>query len=221
MPATCYAQPMKPRTQNITAAFRAAATADKSDGITWYSRALDLARELDPNNIERGAAVIAVLSPQLSWPRNIILARKVYAMHGAAYLGTPNPFLSPVMASAGFGCLPRNAVKAFQIVAGGDIATIVSGPKVTSFFANIIAPEAVESVTVDRHAIDIAVGSALSDNERARAIAGKDGYRRIAKMYVSAAGILSKEMGIHLTPNQVQAVTWVYWRKNHALANHG
>lgn len=216
----CYTGTMM-RTQNITATFRAAPTADKADGITWYSRALDLARELDPHNVRRGCAVIAVLSPMLSWPRNMQLARKAYAMHGAAYLGMVNPFLSPDMAVVGFGCLNKNAHKAFSILAGGDIDKIVSGPKVTSFFANIIAPDAIESVTIDRHAIDIAMGRAMSDSERAKAIAGKDGYKRIAKMYVSAATILSREIGVSLTPNQVQAVTWVYWRKTHAQANHG
>ena len=210
----------KPRVQNITRAFRAASTADRAEGLFWYNRAWNLALELDPINPKRAVAVMAVLSPRVRWDRNMYLARKAYAMHGAAFLhsswGMPNPFRSPQMFSVGFGCLGNSAQKAFRILAGEDIFTVMSGEKVNAFYNNICGDD--DYVTVDRHAIDIAVGKVLDDNARAKAIAGKDGYSTVAKMYVSAAKILSREYGFYITPPQVQAVTWVYWRRNKGVA---
>ena len=208
---------MKPRVQNITAAFRAASTSERAEGINWYGRALNLATELDPADPARGAAVIAVLSPMLSWPRNMLLARQAYAM-SAGYVGVGNPFASPEMQALNLGCLKKNATKAFRILAGIPAETVVSGEKVTSFYSNILG--VAENVTVDRHAIDIACGKPLSDAERSKVIGGKAGYDNVAAMYRRAAEILSSEMKFYITPAQVQAVTWVYWRRNKAVAFH-
>jgi hypothetical protein len=208
------------RTQNVTKAFRAASTADRADGVTWYPRARALARELDPADPVRGAAVIAVLSPMLAWPRNVKLAREAYAIM-RPYLGTVHPFASPAMLASRLGCLRGSATKAFRILAGEAPENVVGGQKVTSFFNNIVDPAADPGVTVDRHAIDIAFGKVMSDDERSKAIAGKNGYDNLAKLYKNASKVLSKELGVYITPNQVQAVTWVYWRRNMAKANHG
>jgi hypothetical protein len=40
-------------------------------------------------------------------------------------------------------------------------------------------------------------------------------------MYRRAAAILSKEYGVLILPQQVQAVTWVSWRNTMIRSNHG
>ena len=191
-----------PRVQNITRCFRAASTADVLSGMDWYARARRLATELDPQNPARAAGVIAAMSPMMAWPQNVRQARNVYSGIGAKGLS-------------------KNVAKAHAIHNGAEPLSILGGEKVRSFFLNIVFPENGTPVTIDRHAIDIACGKVQSDSERALAIRGKAGYQNVAQMYRRAAEILSKEYGVPILPQQVQAVTWVSWRNTMIRANHG
>lgn len=188
---------------NILAAYVKASDADISDGIEWYARALELARELDPTNVRRAVGIIAVLSPMTSWPQNVVKARQVYAT-GATY-GTKD--------SVG---------KAIRIFNGENPDNVVSGPKVTSFYHNILGDNA--RVTIDRHAIDVAYGKVQTDSERANAVKttkARDGYGMIRDAYNHVANIISEETGKIVTGAQMQAIVWVYWRRNVISANHG
>jgi len=180
--------------RNITKCFRLASESDVSDGMNWYSGAMALARSLDPVNPVQAAGVIAVLSPMTSWPVNVRLAIGVY--NGE----TPK-------------CLAKNSAKAMAIFNGADANDIVSGPKVRSFFANIVGLDNDEAVTIDRHAIDICAGRVQNDADRSKAISGKGKYAGLVAEYTKAAKILSKETGTKISASQVQAVTWTYWRR--------
>lgn len=190
------------RVQNITRCFRAASQADTLSGMDWYARARRLAIELDPNCPHRAAGVIAAMSPLMSWPQNVRQAKNVYSGIGAKGLS-------------------KNVAKAHAIYNGGDPLDILGGEKVTSFYMNIIAPNNATPVTIDRHAIDIACGKVQNDADRNKIIRGKAGYQTIASMYRRAAEILSKEYGVLILPQQVQAVTWVSWRNTMIRNNHG
>ena len=188
--------------RNITKAYRLASAADKADGLGWYANAMALARSLDPENPVRAAGVIAALSPMNSWPRNVILARETYE-----------------------GKIPKtlkkNSVKAVAIFNGGDPDSILSGPKVRSFFANIVGLDDVASVTIDRHAIDICAGKVQNDADRAAMVSGKARYNGLVSEYLQAAKIVSKESGSVVTGAQLQAITWVYWRRSVIANFHG
>lgn len=187
-----------PRTQNITSAFRKCVQTDAWsfwEGMDWYAIRRTECQILDPENPVKAAAIIAVLSPMQNWDVNLRMAKLVYSGESARGLGA-------------------NVAKADAIMAGAIPESVVKGPKVTSFWQNIAYPNDATPVTVDRHAIDIACGKVLSDDERAFTIRGKDGYAKVATMYRRAAEILSKEYGREILPQQVQAVTWIYWRKN-------
>ena len=186
-----------PTVDNILSAYAAASDDDITYGMSWYDDARAIASSLSPNDVSRGAGVIAALSPMTSWPLNIRRASEVFTT------GT----------TAG---LKRNVDKAMRIYNGEDALSVLSGPKVRSFYLNIMGVDSVESVTVDRHAIDVACGRVLSDKDRAIAIRGKNGYATVARMYIDAAGIIG-----NLTGAQLQAIVWVYWRRNHAQAFHG
>ena len=200
MVCLCYALSM-PHVRNITRVVRAADHISLLDGMDWYSRANRFAHSLDPNNPNRAAGVIASLSPLTAWPLNVRYATAVYE-------GTP------------FGCLPMNMSSAFDIFNGADPAVRLRGPKVRAFYFTIVDPWNCEAVTVDRHAIDIAHGRVNPNNSKARSI-GKREYAEIAAMYTRAARILSKEYGREILPSQVQAVTWVYWRRTMTRNNYG
>jgi hypothetical protein len=183
-------------TDNILRAYVLADDADINDGIDWYGRALELAIELDPTNPRRAVGIIAVLSPMTSWPMNVRRAREVYAT------GTTSG-------------LTNNVRKAERIFNGENPDDVVSGEKVTSFFHNILGDDA--RVTVDRHAIDCAYGKVQTNEERSKAIKStkaRDGYGIIRDAYKHVAQIISNETGKVITGAQLQAIVWVYWRRN-------
>lgn len=107
------------------------------------------------------------------------------------------------------GTLRSNCGKADAILSGSPTFDVLSGPKVRAFAACIIDPTNGTDVVIDRHAFDIAAGRTTDDNTRN--ILGRKGmYEYVADLYVRAA----RKVGI--SPAQLQAVTWVVWRENHA-----
>jgi hypothetical protein len=193
---------MKPTARNVTRAFRAASVEDRLAGQSWYATAREVAATLDPDNPARAAAVIAVLSPRLSWRKNIEAAADAYA-------GRP------------VRTLASNAAKAAAILAGTEPDDVVKGPKVRAFWRVISDPSDPRSVVVDRHAVAVAVGRTVTDAEIGRLLGRRGGLDTVTLAYQRAARILSREMGVPLTPSAVQATCWLYWRRERAAALHG
>lgn len=181
------------KTRNITATYRAALDSERVEGRSWYATANAVARSLDPEDPERAAAVIAVLSPMLHWDRNVQAAVDVYAGRHPKVLG-------------------RNAAKASRIMAGENPDDVVSGPKVRAFWHAIVNPSDPRAIVIDRHAFDVAAGTVLDDEQRGKILGRKGAYDDVCHLYVRAAKILSKEFG-ELSPVEVQATTWVAWRR--------
>lgn len=97
-----------------------AATAEQREqGALWYPRAREACRELATLasvTPRRMAAVVAVLSPRLSWRHNLMAARTL------------------VMGEGLLPGLGRNVAKARAILAGGHIPSLVRGVKVRAFY---------------------------------------------------------------------------------------
>jgi len=179
---------------NIVATYNLSSADDKAEGNGWYTVAHDFAKSLDPENPRRAAAILAVLSPRLSWTRNIEAALDVYAGRWPKVLNT-------------------NARKAFRIRGGADPEEVVKGPKVRAFWHAIVDPSNPRAIVVDRHAIDVAAGQVLTDNQRGVLLGRKGAYDKVCSMYVAAAKALSVAYRTEITPVEVQATTWVAWRK--------
>ena len=190
-----------PSTRNITKIFRQTTADDRIAGLGWYTTAREIAAALDPADPVRAAAVLAVLSPRTSWPQNVRLAQDAYAGRKVGALGA-------------------NVRKAAAIIAGGDPEEIVSGAKVRAFWRTIVDPADPRAVVIDRHAFDVAVDAVTDDATRGRALGRKGAYDDLADLYRRAAKIVSRETGQTWTPAAVQAATWLYWRRERALANH-
>lgn len=189
---------MSQHTRNIMRVFRGCTDDDVREGMSWYREAREFAASLD-TDVERAVGVIAVLSPMVSWPRNMTLARNHYAgIYG--------------------GCLGASTTKAQRILAGEPVESVVSGVKVSAFYAAIMGDT--ESVTLDRHAIDVAMGRTLSDDDRNAIGRSKARREPIVKAYRSAARIATRECGHTVTPAEIQAIVWVGWRKRYAQALH-
>ena len=192
---------LTPTTRNILRAYRAASPDEVAQGLAWYTRAQDLAAELDPGHVARAAAVIATLSPQASWSRNVSTARLAYRMRRA----------DVTVFADGLPTTRITAVKAHAILqsTSDDLDDLVHGPKVRAFWRSIIEPDS-DAVTIDRHAFDVAVGQVVPERIRNNVLKRVGVMETFAQAYRRAA----KRAGI--TPAQMQAITWIYWRRNRA-----
>jgi hypothetical protein len=198
---------------NVLRVFREGTPDQIAAGREWYSKAQAVARSLDPADVSRGAAVLAVLSPMMNWQTNVRLARQAYT------LADEGASLDEI--TAALGCLKRNAAKAAAIVLGTDPASVVSGEKVTAFWGRIVdaaqGSTGPSSVVVDRHAADIATGMILGDKTRGLLLGRKGGFHSVQMAYSRAASALRRSgEAPGITPAEVQACCWVIWRTLHA-----
>lgn len=178
---------------NIRATYMRAKVDELHEGRHWYDEANRQARIMALAYgvpVETAAAIIAVLSPQVSWTRNVAMARELFATGATSGLGA-------------------NVEKAQALLAGANPDDVVSGPKVSCFYANILDPSGHE-ITVDRHAFDIAQGRRTDDKTRGQ-LALKGHYAR----YCQAYQLVADELGIGAC--QLQAITWVTWRRIHGV----
>lgn len=177
--------------QNIMDCYHRASFEEKQSGMSWYLDAQSIALEVGKGDVKLGAALIAVTSPLQRWEQNVKVARH------AAEFGSPYPGMKNIMD------------KVSRLLAGENPDDVVSGQKVTSFYRNIVNPYG-QSVTVDRHAFDIAMATRF--NPEGRPSLGKRQYEIISDAYRKAA----ESLGI--VPLELQAVTWVTWRRENGIA---
>lgn len=180
--------------ENIKHVYGLATVAEQLEGMTWYPRAHDAAKLLAAKygyTLTQAAAIIAVLSPQMPWKKNVEAAETVLRMAQAG--ASPDDYSVPTYTN--------NKRKAHAIALSHD-TSLVSGEKVTSFWRNICDPEG-DDVTVDRHAIKVWAGFADGGSVRFP----KSIYAKVAADYRQAAAELS------LTPAALQAVTWVVYKR--------
>jgi hypothetical protein len=215
----------RPTTPNILRAFGSATLDEIHAGRQWYKEARGLAVELvelygtrfiDPDDtteraVERAVAVIAVLSPRLSWSKNVELARWIYGEVSLALTNPPAPVWSRSVLDR-FPGLKANGKKALSILLGIAPEDVVSGPKVTAFFHAIANPNDPRGIVIDRHAFDVAVGRVMDDRTRGIVLGRKGAYAQFVRAYERAAEQLQEEFP-GITPAEVQAITWVAWRR--------
>lgn len=223
----------QPLTRNITRAFREATDGDRATGHGWYARARDLSEELalqspygqhdtEESAVRQAAGVIAVLSPRLAWRKNVEYARLAYMVYQQVLDHPLMPKTGEIPEAFFAGMIPTlnvNARKAFRILSGESPEDVIGGPKVTAFYWTIVNPDDPRAVVVDRHAIDIAFGEVLTDETRP--VMKGAAYDYLSALYWRAAKVVSRELGEHWSPAQVQATTWTYWRRERAAAYHG
>jgi hypothetical protein len=156
--------------------------------LVWYSAASDIATlvgDLTKTSPIHGAGIIAALSPQCSWDENIVRA---LALANNENVGA-------------FGDALR---KAEAIRLGAHPLSVLGGRKVRSFFYNISGHK--HHVTIDRHAVAIVFGRALSDSE-IKVLERCGAYTYIASIYRAVARSLD------IAPSDLQAITWLARRR--------
>src|SRR5437879_1152784 len=124
---------MNPNVNNVLRTFHAAESEEIQSGMLWYLQASgEACRRIPDRDRETVLGVVAALSPQTAWARNIRYAERLI------YEGDcPS-------------CSSRKAV-ALDILNGAKPEERLGGNKVRSFYACLLDQET-DAVTVDGHA---------------------------------------------------------------------
>ncbi len=190
---------------NIVSVYRDADETQHAEGLLWYDNAQKAAYRIALKHdvpVYIVAAVIAALSPNNKWSRNVTNAD---ALIGAFISG--DGLLSVKVST--YNAMKR---KAWDILAArpdyDGAKRMLKGQKITSFFMDIMGEF---NVTIDGHARNIAYGErvGLTDD---RTNIGKKEYRALQAAYEEAA----RRVG--LMPYQLQAITWRVWRDRHGIS---
>jgi len=163
---------------------------EETHGREWYREAGRLVREMARRyrvKTEIVAGVLAVLSPGRVWEANLLDTHRVLTAH---YAGRALPLVGT------YG--RRNMEKAERLLAGDAWLDVVpeTSVKVRAFRACILDPGC-DLVVVDRHASRMAIGRETPDG--------------LYDVVAAAIAAVASELG--LVPHQLQAVTWLTWRR--------
>ena len=112
----------------------------------WYQEAHDWAKALGlVHNIStpKVCGVIAALSPLKTWEQNLKIARDLILTGDCGHMGAFKKKAIDIVHSSGHD---------------SEIVRILNGNKITSFYLNIKYPDRISEVTIDRHALSIALG---------------------------------------------------------------
>lgn len=188
--------------QNILAVFEQATDEELVHGRTWYATAKESCQLIADCNglpLDVAVGVVAALSPTNKWEKNLIdtMALCIAFVDGGYHEDVK--------------CSTYNTMKekAWGILEGvEDIAAHLNGPKITDFFHCIMGDES--ACVIDGHAWCIA-----NDDRRAMQEVPSIGKKAREQMQ-EAYAIAGKRAG--MAAYQMQAVTWVAWRRLHNIA---
>lgn len=185
-----FTRRMPELTRNLLRLYRKRSTADTALGLAWYPNAHRIVLDWSDTygySIATVACVIAAISPQIDWERNLIAADDVLAGR-AVSVGGP---------------LRSNIAKARRIAddrAGQTLPYFPYGPKVASFACNLAGDSSI--VTVDGHAMQ----AALNDVQANYRLPWKP-YAIFAECYRNAA------YRVGIAPADFQAIIWHAWKR--------
>src|ERR1035437_7420208 len=181
--------------RNLIRLYHKATDADIMQGAAWYPEARRIVAEWATTyclHDDTVAGVIAALSPQVDWPRNLVTADDILA-NRAISIG---------------GCLRSNIAKARLMRDSNPIDSLSArmmylfpgGPKVNSFALNLAGDN--NFVTVDTHAMQAGLNDVM-----ARYTLPWRPYRVFAECYARAAAKVNR------MPCEFQAIIWHAWKR--------
>jgi hypothetical protein len=186
---------------NVIKILNRADETDISEGRVSYFRYNEVLRNLAEHYgapFPETIAVFAALSPNNDYQGNLRSAASVLA----GYKSGVDP--ERVRVSTYNHCRDR----AFEYLTGArPFLSPERGPKIRSFYLNILNPIDPEPVTIDGHAVNVWA----ANRQPLKQVVGGWNYGRVAGDYRAAA----KRVG--LLPNQVQAIVWFAWKRIHKI----
>ena len=194
---------------NIIKVYKLATPEEKRDGIVWYANAYaDCSRiALDlsvPVHIVTG--VVAALSPNNKWERNVVNAHALIEGH------LNGDGIDDIRVST-YNAMKRKAWHLLEEMPDHEgVIDILNGQKIVAFYRNIMGDD---TCTVDGHAKNIYYGERHSLTDDKTNVTKKE-YKTISQAYVKA-GKRVRVNGRSLKAFEIQAITWVVWRRVHNI----
>ena len=205
-----YAQ-LSVNAREVVAKFTLATSQEVQYGVDWYATALKIASRIASKygiTTEVAAGVIAALSPNNRWERNIIDAENIIKCWAAG--GTDEDVLAVT-------CCTYSTMKqkALDILTRDiPIVEILNGPKIIEFF-NCITNPMLNDVCIDGHAYSVWFGQRLTMKQVPNI--GKKLRQQIKTDYVDATTFINEELNESFTPADIQAITWVTHKRIHGV----
>ena len=197
--------------RNIIACRRRAKPQDVAQGIAWYAEAYEECRTIAdkydlPIHIVVG--VVAALSPNNRWTTNVTNARDLI---DAFVNGRDMDSVSVCT----YGKMKEKAWSILQIKSMRNrvVKDALNGRKIVCFYENIMGED---TCTIDGHARNIAYNERVNLTDNKTNI-GKKEYELLQMAYSRAAARCTVN-GRKFKAYELQAVTWVTWRKQHGIA---
>ena len=215
-----YAQ-LSVNAREIVAKFQLATSQEVQLGCDWYRSALNIAGRIQskyhtterPLTVELVAGIIAALSPNNRWERNIIDAESIIKCWAAG--GTDEDILAvPCCTYKKMKEKALTILKAanshlhsgYPELVGESTRFWLKGPKITEFF-NCITNPLLNDVCIDGHAYSVWFGQRLTMKQVPNI--GKKLRQQIKTDYVDACTFINEELNESFTPADIQAITWV------------
>ena len=197
--------------RNIIACRRRAKPQDVAQGIAWYAEAYEECRTIAdkydlPIHIVVG--VVAALSPNNRWTTNVTNARDLI---DAFVNGRDMDSVSVCT----YGKMKEKAWSILQIKSMRNrvVKDALNGRKIVCFYENIMGED---TCTIDGHARNIAYNERVNLTDNKTNIGIKE-YANLQEAYRQAAKRCTVN-GRKFKAYELQAVTWVTWRKQHGIA---
>ena len=202
--------------REIVAKFTLATSQEVQLGCDWYPSAYKIAVRMAGTYgvpTETAAGVIAALSPNNRWERNIVDAEAMLKCYAAG--GTRDDMLNVKVCT--YGKMKAKAVDILtrfepNIEDWQDITTILKGKKIVEFFNCITNPK-LNDVCIDGHAYSVWFGQRLTMKE-VPAI-GVKLRAQIKTDYRDATAFINEELHASFTAADIQAITWVTHKRIH------
>ena len=196
--------------RNIIACRRRAKPQDVAAGIAWYAEAYEECRQIAEEydlRIHIVVGVVAALSPNNRWTTNITNARDLID----AFVN--NRDIDSVSVCT-YGNMKRKAWKILRFsIQQDEIKAHLNGRKIVCFYENIMGED---TCTIDGHARNIAYNERVNLTDNKTNIGVKE-YAKLQEAYRQAAKRCTVN-GRKFKAYELQAVTWVTWRKQHGIA---
>jgi len=203
---------------NIIGTYYLSKSGEKLHGFAWYLDAYKscvvISRRFGvPLKVVVG--VCSALSPNNKWGKNIIDTENMVLAYKS---GIP---LDEVKVST----YSNNKAKAIEMLmipkaTKQDIRDILfgkSGHKTRAFFDCIYGCKTnKDTVCVDGHALHIYMGEKHALSSSKSNMTPKQ-YLTISQAYIDACDEINKREGTSYLPYQIQAITWVAWRRIHGI----
>jgi len=195
--------------ENIIRIYDMATPEEKRDGVVWYAVALADCNRIAIDNgvpLHIVVGVCAALSPNNKWDRNIVNTSDMVQ----AFINGEDMDSFKVST---YHAMKRKAWGILEAMPSSDeeVMTMLNGQKIISFFRNIMGHD---TCTIDGHARNIAYG--VREGLTGSISIGKKEYAALQDEYVKA-GKKKRINGRALKAFEMQAITWVVWRRIHGI----